>query len=85
MRIARQHLYYFYFITAHLKVQHLIRSDFPELNQSVTADNHKLFVLRMVPVLSFRDSRLRDVYRELPPVGSPDNFGKATLTFSFGK
>ena len=76
--IARQYLYYFYLIATNLKIQHFIRSDFPELNQTVTADYHKLFVLRMVPVLSFRNSRLRDVYRELPPVGSPDNFGKAT-------
>ena len=65
MGIPRQHVDSFDFIAADFKIQHLIRSDFPLLDQSVACHNDKKFPLGMMSVLALGNARQRHIDTEL--------------------
>ncbi len=83
MGIAGNHFHNFNLVTVHLIVQHLIRTNFTKLDQAVSADNNEFFILRMVPMLTFGNSRFRDIHRELPTIRSTNNFRKTPRESTF--
>ena len=78
MRIARYHLHHLHLVAAHLELDHLLRADFPHLDQAMAAHHHEFLVLRVMPMLPFCNARPRYVHRELPPVRRADDLRKAT-------
>ena len=82
VRVAGQHMHRFNFVTGHFKVHHriglavFIRSDATFLDESVPRHHDEEFPLRVVPVLSFCNSRFRDVDGKLPAVDGLHKFRK---------
>ena len=84
MGIAGDHVHYGNLLSADLIVYHRIRlsilicAQFPQLDQSVAGNNHKLFVFGVVPVLAFGNTRFADIYRNLSSVRRPEDFRKTS-------
>ena len=55
--VARKHDDTLDFITTHFIVQYFVGTLFTELDESVTANNDKLFPFSVVPMLTFGDAR----------------------------
>ena len=62
--------------SAHFKFDHFICTDLPFLNQAVTGNNDKELPLSVMPMLSFCDPRLGDVYAELSMIGCLQQLSK---------
>ena len=65
MGVAGEHVDGLYPLTAHLEVQHLVRTDASLLDQGPAAHHDEQLPLAVVPVLTLGDSRFRDVDAEL--------------------
>lgn len=66
------------FVTTHLVVEDFIGAFLAELDEAVARDDDKLFPLGVVPMLTFGDTRLRDVDAYLATVEGVDEFGERT-------
>ena len=59
------------------EVDHLVRPDLTQPDQTVTAHHHELFILGVVPMLSLGDTGLGDVHRELASIRRADDLSEA--------
>lgn len=64
-------------VPAHFKFDHFIRAYLPLLDQAVTRNHNEELSLRIVPMLTLRDTRLADVHAELTVVGGLQEFSEA--------
>ena len=80
MGIARGDVHHLHHITRHLVLYDLFGPDLPEPYDCLPLHHRELLVLRVVPVVSLGDGRVRDVHRELATFGSAYDLGeRATL------
>ncbi len=66
------------FVTTHLVVEDFVGTFLAELDETVARDDDELFPLGVVPMLTFGDTRLRDVDAYLSAVEGVDKFGERT-------
>ena len=66
------------FVTTHLVVEDFVGAFLAELDEAVARDNDELFPLGVVPMLTFGDTRLRDVDAYLSAVEGVNQFGERT-------
>ena len=66
----------FYLVSADFKIEDFVGVDATLLDEAVTAYYDKEFPFSVVPVLSFGDAWLADVYTDLPAVQGVDKFGE---------
>ena len=66
------------FVTTHLVVEDFVGTFLAELDEAVARDDDELFPLGVVPMLTFGDTRLRDVDAYLSAVEGVDEFGERT-------
>lgn len=66
------------FVTTHLVVEDFVGTFLAELDEAVARNDNKLFPLGVVPMLTFGDTRLRDVDAYLSAVEGVNQFGERT-------
>lgn len=66
------------FVATNFIVQHFVGTFLAELDEAVARDDDELFPLGVVPMLTFGDTRLRDVNAHLSAVEGVDEFGERT-------
>ena len=75
--VSRQHMDSLDTVARDLKLDDFVRTDLALLDEAVTGDNDEELPLAVVPVLSLRDPRLRDIYTELTVICGFQQFRKA--------
>lgn len=68
------------FVTTHLVVEDFVGAFLAELDEAVARDDDELFPLGVVPMLTFGDTRLRDVDAYLSAVEGVNQFGERTAS-----
>ena len=76
MGVAGEHMYALNVVASDFKLYDFICAEFTLLDKAVTADNDEELPLGVVPMLSFCDARLADVYRDLTAVESVHQLGE---------
>ena len=75
--VSGDHFHHFDLLAADLEVDHLVRPDLTQPDQTVTTHHHKFFILGVMPMLSLGYARLRDVHRELASIRRADDLSEA--------
>ena len=78
MSIARNHVNHSNIVTVHFVIDYILRPDLTQLYQAMSAYDNKLFILCVMPVLTFGYSRLGNINTELPCRHCTQNFRKAS-------
>ena len=78
MGTARNHINNGHLVTVYIEIINLICTDFSHLYKAFAGNHNELFRLGVVPVLTFCNARLGNVYTYLPGILCSYNFSKAS-------